>query len=196
MKKGRITAAEAMARLNADPEFVARRDLAERERERCEAALRRAEAPLIDDVREAGVDIATVWDLVNTSAPYSALLPILLNHLRRPYPGAVRDGIARALAVPEARFCLGELIDRYRAEREERPKDGLAAAIGAVAVDGDLNDVIMLLREPENGPSRMLLLSALERSRAPQAKATLREFEHDPEIGKEVQRILSGRRRG
>jgi hypothetical protein len=150
---------------------------------------------LLEELRKAGLDIATVWDLVNTSARYTTFLPILVEHLRRPYPGAVRDGIARALAVPEARFCLGELIDRYRAEREERPKDGLAAAIAAIADDNHIDDVITLVRDPKNGTGRVLLLSALERSRTPQAKATLREFEHDPEIGKEVQRILSGRRR-
>ena len=195
MRKGRITAAEAMARLNADPEFVARRELAERELRAREEEWRRAEAPLVHDLRGAGLAVQSVWDLVNTAAPYTEVLSILLEHLQLPYPVPVREGIARALAVPQAKFALGALFDLYRKECEKRAKDGLAVAIAAIADDDDIDTVITLVRDPKNGTGRVLLLSALERSRAPQAQATLREFERDPEIGNEVQRILRGRRR-
>ena len=168
-RKSRETAAELMARLNADPLFVARRARAEEEHQKLESELRRAEAPLLEALSRAGIEVATVWDLVNTAPSYTAVLPLLLEHLQRTYPAPVRDGIARALAVPQARFALGLLTALYRKEREARPKDGLAAAIGAIAEDDDINDLLTLLREPENGPSRLLLLSALERSRSPRA---------------------------
>lgn len=190
-KKKSITAAELMAKLNADPNFVARRAEREEERLREEAELRRAEGPLLDELRAAGFRIDSVWDLVNTTAPYPEALPILLDHLPRSYPSAVRDGIARALAVAEAKFAWATLVRLYRAEQRGRMKDGLAVAIAAVSDDEAIGDVIALARETQHGPSRLLLLSALERSGEPRAKATLMDLRSDPELTEEIQVVLS-----
>lgn len=48
MKRKRTTAADLMAELNADPEFVAKRQQREEELLQREAGYRRAEAPLVD----------------------------------------------------------------------------------------------------------------------------------------------------
>jgi hypothetical protein len=189
MTKKRITAAELMAKLEADPEFVAKRTKAEEERQKREAEYRRAEAPLVEELRAAGYAVQSVWDLVNTATPYPKALPILLNHLRRPYPGPVREGIARALAVPQAKFGWEILLTLFLEEREKRVKDGLACAIAATANDEVIGDVIALVRNPIHS-SRVLLLSALERSTDPRARATLVELENDPELKRESQAIL------
>jgi hypothetical protein len=190
MKKTTVTAAELMAKLNADPEFVATRAQAEEERRAREAELRRAEAPLVEALRAAGIAVTSVWDLVNTEAPYAAALPILIDHLQRPYPAVVREGIARALAVPEARLGWDILIRQYRDETETRVRDGLAAAI-AVATDVDsIDEVYGLVSDVRNGPSRLLLLSALEHSTDPRSRATLMNLGTDPDLAKEIQVIL------
>ncbi|HET6585412.1 MAG TPA: hypothetical protein VFG69_18265 [Nannocystaceae bacterium] len=185
-----MTAQELMAKLDSDPEFVAAKAREEEELQRRVAELRRAEAPLLEELRAAGFGVESAWDLVNTSAPYPSALPILVDHLSRPYPGAVREGIARALAVREAKFAWDVLTRLYPQEQEERVKDGLAVAIAAVADDELIGDVIALARDPRHGSSRLLLLSALERSADPRAKATLMELGTDPELTKEIQVIL------
>jgi hypothetical protein len=68
MTKKKIAAAELMAKLNADPEFVAKRAREEEERLKREAEYRRAEAPLVDELRAAGGQVQSAWDLVNTRA--------------------------------------------------------------------------------------------------------------------------------
>lgn len=78
-----ISAADLMAQLNADPEFVAKRARAEHERLERVAEWRRAEAPLVAELRAAGVTVESAWDLVNTRSPYPSALPILLDHVRR-----------------------------------------------------------------------------------------------------------------
>ena len=161
MKK--LTAAELIAQLNADPDSVARRAREEGERQSRAAEWRRDESPLIDELQASGIAVESAWDLVNTSASYSAALPILLKHLERPYPAAVREGIARALAVPEAAFGSVVLQRLYREESEERVKSGLAAAIAATAKDEKIDAVIALAKDASHGSSRLLLLSALER---------------------------------
>lgn len=191
-KKTRVTAAELLAHLAADPEFVAKEAQREGERQRREAAYRRAETPLVSELYAAGVHVDSVWDLVNMSGSYSTAIPILLDHIGRPYPPAVREGIARALAVPETRTYNGwELLTRlFREEKVPRVKDGLAAAISGAADDDVLGDVIALAHETHLGPSRLLLLSALERSADPRARRALIELAEDPDLEKEIAVIL------
>src|SRR5262245_7293312 len=124
-KKKKITAGELMHRLEANPVFVAERAKKEEERLKREAEWRRAEAPLVDDLHAAGYAVQSAWDLVNTPGSYPEAVPILLAHLPRPYPGPVREGIARALAVPEAKAGWRALTEMYRKEQDGRAKDGL-----------------------------------------------------------------------
>jgi hypothetical protein len=194
MKK--ITAAGLMAKLNSDPEFVAKRARDEEERRRREAEYRVAEAPLVEQLRDAGFQLHSVWDLVNTSTPYLKALPILVRHLSLSYPPAVREGIARSLAVPEAKDVAWETLTRlYREEPALRVKSGLAAAIATAADDDTIGELIALVRDPTHGASRLLLLSALERSGDPRADLALKELSRDPELSKEIQVILRRKRR-
>jgi hypothetical protein len=189
--KKRITVGELIAKLTADPAFVAGRENEEEQRSRREAEYRRAEAPLVDELRASGFDVQSAWDLVNTPGSYPQAVPVLLEHLRRPYPAPVREGIARALAVPEARSGWAVLTQLYRDEPEERVRDGLAVAIAAGATDDVIGDVIALACDARHGSSRVLLLRALERSADPRARAALMGLGTDPDLAKEIQILLA-----
>jgi hypothetical protein len=189
-KKKPVSAAELMARLSADQEFVAKQERVEEERQARANEWRRAEAPLVGALNAAGFAVGSAWDLVNTSAPYPDALPILVDHLQRPYPGRVREGIARALAVPQSKFAWNILTSLYRNETMKDAKDGLAVAIAAAADDDVIEDVIGLVRDMRHGASRLLLLDALERSADPRARAALMELGTDPELKKEIQIVL------
>jgi HEAT repeat protein len=192
---GPKTAAELMAELQADREYMVERERQDEELRRKEAEWRRAEAPLVEQLREAGFEVDSAWDLVNTSTPYPAALPILLEHLERSYPDRVREGIARALAVRDARFAWETLIRLYRQEEaSSNAKDGLAVALAAVSDDDVLDDLISLARDSAHGESRLLLLRGLKRSRTLQARTALEEFAADPVLGQEARRLLGGGR--
>jgi hypothetical protein len=107
-KRRPITAAELSAELQANPEFQA----AKRERDAKLAErvrwLQIEEQPILADLREIGRNVESIWDLVNTATNYREAVPILLKHLQLPYSDTTRDGIARALAVPDAKICLGD----------------------------------------------------------------------------------------
>ena len=185
-KKESMTAAELMARLNADPRFVAERAARDAEFQRLDAALEQAETPLVEELRFAGFAVNSVWDLVNTAAPYVGALPILFAHLQRPYPVPIREGIARALAARSGWELLTRL---FREERDRRAKDGLAVAIAEAADDTVIDDVIALVLDTQQGTSRVLLLSALARSRDPRAKVALSELATDPDLNREIRAI-------
>ncbi len=193
--RGPMTAAEHEAWLKETGQYdgmVERRRQQDEERQKRAAEWRRAEAPLVDELRAAGYAVNSAWDLVNTSTPYRSALPILLAHLPRAYPAPVREGIARALAVRDTKREGGwALLTRlFREETEKRAKDGLAVAISAAADDEVIAEVISLARETQHGSSRVLLLRALERSTAPQARAALLDLGADPGLAKEVQAIF------
>lgn len=87
--RGRITAEELMAELERDPAYAEGAAAREREQRRRVSEWRRAEAPLVKELRAAGFEVNSAWDLVNTAQPYPDALPILVAHLARPYPDRV-----------------------------------------------------------------------------------------------------------
>lgn len=85
-----------MAELNAKPQHVARQAREVEAAAIRDAELRRAQAPLIEALQKMGV-VESVWNLVNTREAYPQALPVLLEHVQRPYPDVVREGCTLAL---------------------------------------------------------------------------------------------------
>jgi hypothetical protein len=105
-----MSAAELMAQLQRDPEFVRKNGERETQQRAVEAQLRAEEQPLLAELANAGVHVASVWDLVNSRSSYAAAIPVLTRHLRLPYHPKIREGLARALTVREARGVAGRAI--------------------------------------------------------------------------------------
>lgn len=188
-----MTAGEVLAKLQSDPAYLARIKEQERIRDDRASQWREAEIPLLADLETTGTKVASIWDLVNTSAKYEKAIPVLLKHLLLPYPDRVREGIARALAVPEARFAWPTLLAEYRKVRvggvegiRLGVKDGLAAAIAVTATESVLEELIALAKDRSHGSSRLLLLSPLRKSKNQLAKQALRELATDPDLSKEI----------
>ncbi|MES2297913.1 MAG: hypothetical protein V4582_12780 [Pseudomonadota bacterium] len=178
----------------------------QREQERIERAarLRVEEEPILAELREIGWDVRSVWDLVNSSAPYPEAIPILLKHLPLPYSDVVKDGIARSLGVPtpEVQRAWSMLLHEYRkapagngivAPGDTRKyrfgaKDGLACALAITVTDDRLPELIALAKDSAHGESRILLLSALKKRRKknPLAKQAIDVLAGDPDLQKEI----------
>lgn len=139
-----------------------------------------------------GFAVDSVSDLVNTEKPYPEALPLLVEHLRRPYPDRNREWIARALAVPDAKFAWEPLLTMYRQEPAGTDaKDGLAVALSAMADRDDIEELIALTQEPRHGESRILFLASLKRSRDQKARQALEQAVRDPDLEKEARHLLS-----
>jgi len=150
-----------MNRLQSDPEWV--RENARREAEfeaRVEQAKREMdpeEKPLLADLASVGIQVETLWDLVNAKWDYPAAIPILAAHLQQVRHPRLREGIARALTVPEARGAAAKVIlaelqkaDNSSSEMQwaiGRPREvrwALANAL-TVAADKSMADTIEAL---------------------------------------------------
>jgi hypothetical protein len=188
--KARITADELIAKLSSDPEFTARQQERDRTLQELRAQYRAEQAQLVADLYEVGEKVESVWDLVNTTREYERAIPVLLKHLVKPYSERTREGIARALAVPDARYAWPVLVEEYRKLPDIKPrnevKDGLAAALSATATDAVIEELIALAKDKSHGSSRLLLLSPLRKSKSPSARRALQELASDPDLAKEI----------
>lgn len=188
------TAADLLAKLSRDQAFDRRRMQREMEHERLASELSRAEAPLVRDLVASGENVDSVWDLVNTSRAYPSVVQVLLDHLRQPYPAAIREGIGRALATPHAARHWDAIKHAYEVEQEPRAQDGLAVALAAIADDTKLDEILALVKDRSNGASRIFLLKALARSEDRRARAALMDAGTDPDLADEAQHILRKKR--
>jgi small ligand-binding sensory domain FIST len=192
------TVAEAMAELAADPAYRELRRKQDEERRVRHEALARAEAPLVAALNGAGVPVSSVWDLVNTAEPYPQAIATLLAHLDGDYPDKVREGILRALAVPEARVGWDKLLHVFATEPPTIDISGVrfaaALALAAAADDSVMADIVRIVGDPSCGIDRVALLPALQRSSRRDAIELVDALRADPVLGREVKRRKPGRR--
>lgn len=188
----RKTAAEFLAELASDDEYMKARKAKDEELEKRNAEWAAAEVPLVGALRAAGLDVFSVWDLVNTTESYPEAIPILFEHLHRPYPERIVEGILRALAVPESRSRWNELRN-YFETAPTQVTGGLrwaaGCALGAAANDDVIADVLRLASDPKYGFDRAALLPALARSDDARAKMLLHRLRDDPVLAKEVKKL-------
>jgi hypothetical protein len=188
-----MTAEELKAQLAADPEFLEQERQRERIRQQHAEALARAEGPVVAALREAGFNVTSIYDLVNATDSYTRALPLLLQHLQLPYAPLVREGIARALAVPEAKFAWKTLLSLFRNDFDQKAngvKWAIGCALAAAADDEVMPDVIELFENSRHGENRLAFVDALKQSRRADARAALEKARQDPQLAREMRRLL------
>ncbi len=191
---GWMTATDFLAQLANDPDYIAGQQRRERESRERERQLRKAEEPLLRDLRRLGVHVETAWDLIEATEDYRpAIADMLLEHLFGDYPTPVREGIAAALATTGREEHWPRLKRAYIAERDSRVKEGLASALAAAAGPNKKDELVALALDARNGPSRALVLGAI--AAHPRGRDALRILSRDPEVGDEAAYVLAGTRR-
>lgn len=82
--------------------------------ETLEVKLREECGDLLNEIKENGLIISDVWELVNTNESYPEAIDVLINHLNKNYHEKNIEGIVRALCVKEAKGkATKPLIDLF-----------------------------------------------------------------------------------
>lgn len=197
--KGPISA-DALARmkeemLRSDPEYRAKVEAVEAERRERSRRLREAEQSVVADLRRAGVLVGSIWDLVNTSDPYPAALPILMDHLERgDYPERVMESLGRALAVKPAVAFWGRLKACWLGARDSGKEDGAAVALAACATKAQFDDLVGFLSEDERGQSRIYFIRPILKVGGDRGREVIEALRNDPVFGKEATALLKRRK--
>ena len=147
--RGKRTAAESDRLFQACPEWIEQDRQREAKRAAAEAQFRVEEDPIIVGLAKVGLEVGSVWDLVNTSASYPEAILVLLTHLRRPYHPRIRNGIIRALTVPEARgVAAQDILHELDGEKDDENRWALANALTVVANRADADRIRALANDP------------------------------------------------
>lgn len=195
--KSRKSAGELLSELRSDADFLAREQEKKKAKKELEAELAAAESDLVSELQLAGLDVQSVWDLVNRGDGYESAIDILFKHVRRNYPDRIREGILRALAVPEAKKYWDDLLDFYEHNSLQLSNElrYLSSVVLSGAADDDvIEDVMRLVRDRTRGFDRAPLLFVLQRSCNSEAKMLLHELRGDPVLGKEIKRMRRHKR--
>lgn len=193
-RTGPITAGELQAELQNNPAWLAMRRAKDEESEKRRAETRLEEAPILGELAANGVQVGFVSDLVNRRNDYSAILPILMKHLRMKYQDGTKEMLARAIAVPEAAPFWDELLMMYEHEpcltvegKTSKFKHGLAVTLSVLG-KAYPEQVIRLCMNEANGPSRLLVIQAIRRIRRPFIDEALARLVRDPSFSAELSR--------
>jgi SOS response regulatory protein OraA/RecX len=153
---------------------------------------------LLTDLRAVGIEVADIWDLVNTSGRYDAALPVLLDWLTRlndrmapgPERDTMREALVRALTVKAARpMAAAEMIRQFRSPDADpgRLRWTLGNGLSIVADDSVIEDIIDLFTDRRWGSDRQMLAGVLGRSRDPRAgQALVSQLDDDDVNGQAV----------
>ena len=179
-----------MDQLRDDAEFQSQKKARDEALDARVAEWREAARPVVEALQTVGVEVSSVWDLVNTSAPYPEAISVLLEHFVGDYPGRVIEGISRALAVREGWSPILRVFEASSDPTALGAKWGMACALSVLGDDSVLSDVERVLRERRHGENRGPLLDILARSGSASALAVLRELATDQQLGKDAEQLL------
>ena len=139
-KEKPMGADELMKKLENDQEYQAMRKRKDQELKEHQKVLAEDEKNLIEDLKEQGYEVNSVWDFVNNNNRYEFLrqfdgdyvnaYPILVKHLDEEHHPRVREGIIRALTIKDGGIEVeNALLEEFNKERDPNIKWVLANAL-------------------------------------------------------------------
>lgn len=190
-----MSATEFMEQLAKDKEYQRKKATFDAELQERADGLRAAEQPIMTDLRNAGVHVDSVWDLVNTAEPYPAALPVLMEHLERGgYPDRVMESLGRALAVKPAVAFWDRLKALYLAPRNPGEQEGTAVALAACATKAQLDDLIGFLSVEDRGQSRIYFIRPILKVGGDRGREVVESLRADSALGDEATALLKRRK--
>jgi hypothetical protein len=151
--------------------------------------LKEASAPLLAELHQAGVNVASVGSRLRSRREYAVAIPILMRQLSNDYPIEMLGAIARVLAVPEAMPYRDRLIEIFTQlpRVSSSYRYALAIAIAATTNTKNIRQTLALAEERSFGEDRMGLLIAIKKMRhLPEVMRFIAEFKDDHDLAKEI----------
>lgn len=157
------------------------------------------DATLVRCLRDARAPVADVWELLEAREPCPDAIPALMAALPQVADLRIKQAIARALAVAEARpLAAGALWNEFLAapawkRRELQVKWAIGYALGVVCDDSVFGAVEALLRDRSHGWARTGLVYGLThmRERRDSAVALLLDLLEDPDCAADAVTALA-----
>ena len=142
-KKEKITAEELSRQRQTNPQYQKMMQEKEERMKILKAELDKDQAELTREISKIGIDIESVWDLVNNVkhpfldnkfvGQYRQVYSILVDHLDKPHHTRIREGIIRALTEKDAKdIAKDKLLEHFYKETDKNLKWVLANALTTI----------------------------------------------------------------
>ena len=137
---------------------------------------------LIDELADLDIKINSIWDLVNTKSKYPKAIPVLMKYL--PLVSYVRnkEGIVRALTVPEAKGLVVPLLVKEYLQLpidKENLRWVIGNAVNATITESEVANIFPIVLNKENGLSRQMFVTALGKIKTDNVKSVLLQLSND-----------------
>jgi HEAT repeat protein len=177
------SAAELMAELQKDPDYVARTHEREQQLRASAANYAREVEPVLKDLEASGFGVKTIGELKLSKKEYRSAIPILLYWLPRMSDPQVKEDIVRTLSVPWATPAAAPvLIEEFRKAKSAELRWAIANGLAVTADDGVFGDLVQLVQDREYGKAREMLAVALGNMQTPDAVAALMGLLDDDQL--------------
>jgi HEAT repeat protein len=168
-----------MRELQQDPDYVARTQQRERQRQEAVENHRRNVEPLIRELAGIGLRINSLDELRQSGKNYAKAVPTLLRWLEQISDGATKEELVRTLSVPWAKPLAAQVfIDEFKKANDptgEGLRWTIANGLAVVADDSVFEELSELVRDKRNGKAREMLALALANMKDPRAISVLLE---------------------
>ena len=116
---------------------------------------------------EVGIEVDSVYDLVNTSMSYPEAIHPLIEHLKNIQDVNIKEGIIRALTVKEAKGIANNILFEIYNKTNEIANSGIRWVIGnafmVIIRDEDVDRILKIVSNKDNGMSRQMFVMALSK---------------------------------
>lgn len=138
-------------------------------------------------LQQVGLNVSSVYDLVNSKESYPQAIPVLLDFLPKVKDLRVKEGIVRALTVKKARGTgAAEMLITEFSKIDDSPnslplKWAIGNALSVIADDEVFEKIVDLVYNKKHGKAREMLVSSLANMKDSRAVDVLIELLQDEE---------------
>lgn len=137
---------------------------------------------LIRDVREKGIEINSINDLMGISRKHRDLVPILLRSLQEIDDESDKEFIVRCLGVRGFNEASKPLIDEFHKSNNLSYKWAIGNTLSIIQDKFSLSELIKIAKEKEHGISRQMIIHGLGSYKSENVKDVLVELLNDVEV--------------
>lgn len=143
---------------------------------------------IVDELREAGFDVDSVYALRERYDDYREAVPILVKWLPKVREFGLKETLLRNLAVKFAKPALEPVIDAFENMDTSVDPTGFQlrwAAGNTIEVlwdDRSFDRLLQIATDPSYGRGREMVVLGMGKSKRPEAVPTLIELLDDPEV--------------
>lgn len=145
-------------------------------------------------LEEVGVFVNNVYDLVHSHESYPQAIPVLLDLLKEGMEDSkLKEGVIRALAMKESAGKAGRpLIEEYHKIPKEKMilRWTIGQTIARIITNDELNDVLTIIQDKENGMSRQMFILGLSKLNSDKTEDILISLLNDTDVNIQAMDVL------